>query len=79
MLEYELPKWDGALGQPNVYVPLDAATAERKVDLLMRYFGTQRRKRWFTRATFAGLMRLRGIEAGVDQAEAFTGRKIIWR
>ncbi|MEL6771748.1 MAG: PIG-L deacetylase family protein [Bacteroidota bacterium] len=79
VLEYEIPKWDGDLGQPNVYIPLHAATAERKVDLLMRHFGTQRSKRWFTPATFAGLMRLRGIEAGVDQAEAFTGRKIIWR
>ncbi|MEM8599986.1 MAG: PIG-L deacetylase family protein [Bacteroidota bacterium] len=79
VLEYEIPKWDGDLGQPNVYVPLSEATAASKVAMLMRHFGTQRSKRWFTPATFDGLMRLRGIEAGVGRAEAFTGRKIVCR
>ncbi|MEM9996806.1 MAG: PIG-L deacetylase family protein [Bacteroidota bacterium] len=77
VLEYEIPKWDGDPGQPNVYVPLDEAAVARKLDVLMRHFGSQRSKRWFTRSTFEGLLRLRGIEAGAAMAEAFYGRKLI--
>ena len=48
ILEYEIPKWDGDLGQPNVYVPLDARRSlERKIELLHEHFGTQRSKDWF--------------------------------
>lgn len=76
VLEYEVPKWDGDLGRPNVYVPLDEATAARKLDILLTHYGSQRSKRWFSRSTFEGLLRLRGIEAGVGLAEAFVGRKM---
>jgi len=77
VLEYEIPKWDGDLGQPNYYVPLTAAVARRKVRALMRVFATQRSKDWFDEETFMGLMRLRGIEcrAGSRYAEAFVSRK----
>lgn len=79
ILEYEVPKWDGGLGTPNVYVPLTARQAQRKVSLLMHAYGTQRSRDWFTRATFDGLMRLRGIEcrATSGYAEAFHGRKLL--
>jgi LmbE family N-acetylglucosaminyl deacetylase len=79
ILEYEIPKYEGDLGQPNLFVPLDRATSQRKIELLMTMFATQRSKRWFTEELFAGLMRLRGIEAGLSDghAEAFYSRKAL--
>lgn len=78
ILEYEIPKYDGDLGAPNLFVPLAEPIARRKVELLMEGFATQRSKRWFTEDTFLGLMRLRGIECPTPThyAEAFYGRKI---
>ncbi|HET6379035.1 MAG TPA: PIG-L deacetylase family protein [Methylocella sp.] len=78
ILEYEIPKWDGDLGQPNCYVALEYGILERKIDLLMKHFGTQRSKDWFDRETFQGLARLRGVEcrAPSGYAEAFTLRKV---
>ena len=79
VLEYEILKVDGDLGQPNTYVPLDAAVVRRKVALLESTFGSQRDRRWFSEEAFRGLMRLRGIEAGSASgyAEAFHGRKLV--
>lgn len=81
VLEYEIPKLDGDLATPNLYVPLTQAAAERKVDHLMRHFASQRGKGWFTPETFTGLMRLRGIESGAAEgwAEGFHARKLTWR
>jgi len=77
ILEYEIPKWDGDLGQPNVYAPLAAGTLERKITLLTEHFGTQRSKDWFDAETFRGLARVRGMEcrAPFGYAEAFVVRK----
>lgn len=79
ILEYEIPKYDGGLGSPSVFVPLPMATVKRKVSLLMKFFQTQLDKQWFTPATFEGLMRLRGIEcnAASGYAEAFYCRKLV--
>jgi LmbE family N-acetylglucosaminyl deacetylase len=78
VLEYEIPKYDGDLGVPNVFSPLDEGVCARKVDLLMRHFGSQRSKRWFSEDLFYGLMRLRGMESGGHRyAEAFYGRKLV--
>jgi LmbE family N-acetylglucosaminyl deacetylase len=79
ILEYEIVKLDGDLGNPNVYVALDAATVSRKIKLLDAGFGSQRDKRWFSEDVFRGLMRIRGMEAGAPSgyAEAFYGRKIV--
>ncbi len=79
ILEYEIPKYDGDLGRPNFYVPLEAALGERKVNHLFEAFGSQRAKRWFDRATFIGLMRIRGMESNSPSglAEAFHARKIV--
>jgi len=79
ILEYEIPKYDGGLGSPSVFVPLSAWAVKRKVDLLMRYFKTEHVKRWFTPETFRGLMRLRGIECNAPSgyAEAFYSRKLV--
>jgi LmbE family N-acetylglucosaminyl deacetylase len=78
ILEYEIPKWDGDLGQPNLYVQITPETLRRKIDLLMAHFGTQRSKHWFDEETFRGLARLRGIECGAPEryAEAFFARKL---
>jgi LmbE family N-acetylglucosaminyl deacetylase len=79
ILEYEIPKYEGDLGQPNVFVPLDAATSQRKVDLLMSLFPTQRSKRWLTKEVLSSVMRLRGMEAGLTDgfAEGFYARKLV--
>jgi LmbE family N-acetylglucosaminyl deacetylase len=79
IFEYEIVKLDGDIGNPNVYVPLDATTVRRKISLLMDCFGTQRDKRWFSEDVFRGMMRLRGMEAGSTSgyAEAFYGRKLV--
>ena len=78
VLEYEIPKYEGDLGQPNVFVPLPTAIARKKSAHLERHFGTQRSKDWFSQETFAALARLRGIEcrAPGGYAEAFHGRKL---
>ena len=78
ILEYEIPKWDGDLGRPNFYVPISAAAMARKIELLVRHFGTQRSKHWFDAETFRGLARLRGMECRAPEryAEAFYARKM---
>lgn len=79
ILEYEIPKWDGDLGQPNFFVPASLATARRKTRALLSVFGSQRSKDWFREETFLGLMRLRGIECRATEglAEGFYARKTI--
>ena len=79
ILEYEVMKKDGDLGRPNVYVPLDEETANRKVRLLIEGFASQRDRSWFSEDAFLALMRLRGIEASAPSgyAEAFYGRKLV--
>jgi LmbE family N-acetylglucosaminyl deacetylase len=76
ILEFEVPKWDGDMGRPNVYVPLTESVLARKVELLETHFGTQRSKAWFDEETFRGLARLRGVECCTRYAEAFYARKL---
>lgn len=77
IFEYEIPKYEGDLGRPNLFVPLTQAIAERKVTHLLEQFGSQRSKDWFNEDTFKGLMRIRGLECRADSgyAEAFHVRK----
>lgn len=79
ILEYEIPKYDGDLGNPNCYVELDQATCRRKVEVIMQSFASQRDKPWFTEDTFLALLRLRGVEANAAgrYAEAFYCRKLV--
>lgn len=79
ILEYEIPKYDGDIGRPNLFLPLEAPLCERKIDYLFEAFESQRAKRWFDRATFLGLMRIRGMEANSPSgyAEAFHTRKVV--
>jgi LmbE family N-acetylglucosaminyl deacetylase len=78
IFEYEIPKYDGDLGTPNVYVELAEETARRKTRLLSEHFPSQAGKHWFDEALFLGLLRLRGMEAGARSryAEAFRCRKL---
>ncbi len=77
--EYEIPKYDGDLGSPNVFVPLTRALARRKVELLLRHFPSQSIRTWFRGETFESLMRLRGIECNAADgfAEGFQVRKLV--
>ncbi len=80
ILEYEIPKYDGDLGQPNVLVALPDAIVDRKLAILLQRFPSQRRRHWFTDDTLRSILRLRGIEAGPQTryAEAFHGRKLVF-
>ena len=79
ILEYEVPKYDGDLGSPNVYVDIDETLCRRKVNHIMEAYASQKDKRWFTEDTFLGLMRLRCVESNAAgrYAEGFYARKII--
>jgi len=78
VLEYEIPKWDGDLGQPNLYMPVSAQVLRRKIQLLNMHFGSQHCKQWFDSELFLGLARLRGMECRAPEryAEAFFARKL---
>jgi LmbE family N-acetylglucosaminyl deacetylase len=79
ILEYEIPKWDGDLGNPNAYVPLAERQVQGKIDILLAEYGTQRHRAWFEPETFRSLLRLRGMEAAAPEryAEAFHARKLV--
>jgi LmbE family N-acetylglucosaminyl deacetylase len=79
ILEYEIPKYDGDLGHPNLFVPVGYEMCEQKVRYLMDAFESQRSKRWFQPEVFFGLMRLRGMECNAPSgyAEAFYCRKMV--
>ncbi len=79
ILEYEIPKYDGDLGRPNVFVPLAPELYQKKIQHIMDAFQSQRTKRWFEESTFLSLMRLRGMECNAPSgyAEAFHCRKLV--
>jgi LmbE family N-acetylglucosaminyl deacetylase len=79
ILEYEIPKYDGDLGQPNVFVPLESELCEAKIRYLMDAFQSQRNRKWFEESTFRSIMRLRGMECNAPSgyAEAYHCRKLV--
>jgi LmbE family N-acetylglucosaminyl deacetylase len=79
VLEYEIPKYEGDLGHPNLYVPISAATADRKIEHILAAYPSQATRRWFTDGTFRAVLRLRGVESNAPSgyAEAFTARKLV--
>ncbi|HZD11894.1 MAG TPA: PIG-L deacetylase family protein [Candidatus Binatus sp.] len=79
ILEYEIVKYDGGLGSPNVFVHLTEEVCSRKVKYLLENFSSQRSHQWFTEETFRAILRLRGVEANAPSknAEAFYSRKIV--
>ena len=79
IFEYEIPKYEGDLGLPNVYVPLDQELCEAKIGITYECFKSQQDKPWFTPDTFSSLMRIRGLECNSNSgyAEAFYCRKMV--
>jgi LmbE family N-acetylglucosaminyl deacetylase len=79
ILEFEIPKYDGDLGAPNLFVPLSESQVARKIENVLGAFASQRSRRWFREDTFRALMRLRGVEcnAAAGYAEAFYARKLV--
>jgi LmbE family N-acetylglucosaminyl deacetylase len=79
ILEYEIPKYDGGLGSPNVFVPLTRPSADRKIEIVTKAFESQRSRAWFSADTFNALLRLRGIECNAPHgmAEAYYARKAV--
>jgi LmbE family N-acetylglucosaminyl deacetylase len=75
--EYEIPKYEGDLGRPNLFVRLSHEVVERKLALLQEHFASQHGKFWFRPAVFSGIMAVRGVEAGADWAEGFHVRKFV--
>jgi LmbE family N-acetylglucosaminyl deacetylase len=78
ILEYEIPKYDGDLGNPNVFVPVSEAVKQQKIEYIRTHFKSQQHRQWFCDETFSGLMRLRGMQcASGKYAEAFYSQKIV--
>jgi len=79
ILEYEVAKFEGDLGQPNAYVPVSASVARRKASHLRKHFASQRARSWFKEENFLALMRVRGVECRSSSgfAEAFHARKLV--
>ncbi len=79
ILEYEILKYDGDLGTPNVFVPLTESVARRKVGILLDSFRSQLKKNWFTEDAFLAILRLRGLECNAPEkyAEAYHARKLV--
>lgn len=77
--EYEIPKYDGDLGNPNLFIPLDEDLCRRKVTAIMEHFPSQCDHRWFVPGTFTALLHLRGVgcNAPGGLAEAFYCRKAV--
>ncbi len=79
ILEYEVPKYDGDLGAPNFFVPLEKSACSRKIQIIIDSFQSQSQKQWFDEETFLAILRLRGMEANspTRYAEAFYCRKAV--
>ena len=79
ILEYEIPKFEGDLGAPNLFEPLSEETARRKIAAIVESFESQKTKQWFSEDTFWALLRIRGLECNSTSrfAEGFTCRKIV--
>jgi len=80
VFEYEIPKYDGDLGNPNFFVPLTRNQLQQKIDNISHHFASQRDRSWFVEETFEALARLRGIGCNAPEgvAEAFYARKIVF-
>lgn len=79
VLEYEIPKWDGDMGQPNLFVPLAKHNGDKKIRYLQQAYRSQSEKPWFSHDLFWSLMRIRGMECNSAEtiAEAFYSRKMV--
>ena len=78
ILEYEILKYDGDLGSPSLFIPLEPPICHKKVQYLLEAFKSQQGRHWFTEDLFLSLLRIRGVEAqsASQYAEAFYCRKL---
>lgn len=79
IIEYEIPKYDGDLATPNLYVHLNESQVRKKIDSILGNFTSQKEKPWFTEETLRSILRIRGIESNApsNYSEAFHCRKIV--
>jgi len=79
ILEYEIPKYDGDFGSPNLFVPLDESVCSRKINTILSAYQSQNGKHWFRSELFSSILRLRGMEANsrTGYAEGFYCRKAV--
>lgn len=77
ILEYEILKWDGDLGQPNLFLPLSREHAEGKARQIYETYASQHSRQWFSEETMLALMRVRGVECNAEYAEGFYARKLV--
>ena len=80
ILEYEIPKYDGDFGSPNLYVHLSEKICRKKIHHIVDTFRSQTENQWFTDDTFLSLLRLRGVESNSPSkyAEGFYCRKMVF-
>ncbi|NMG19643.1 PIG-L deacetylase family protein [Brasilonema bromeliae] len=80
ILEYEIPKYDGDLGNPNFFVHLSQENYQNKVKYILDSFPSQNSKQWFTEEIFLSILRLRGMESNAPSkyAEGFYCRKVVF-
>lgn len=78
ILEYEIPKYDSDIGNPNLFVEVEPKIVEKKIGLLLTCFKSQTNKHWFDELTFQSILRLRGMQCASEKgfAEAFYAEKI---
>jgi len=79
IFEYEIPKYDGDFGVPNLFVPVSREQCLKKSALLIKHFRSQANKHWFTEELFLATPRIRGMECDspTAYAEAFYTRKML--
>ena len=79
ILEYEIPKYDGDISNPNFFIHIEEKHKKNKIQNLLKHFSSQKDKQWFTEETFEAIMRLRGIESNAPEgySEAFYARKLV--
>ena len=58
ILEYEIMKYDGDLGRPNLFVPLSQDVCQDKIGSLLEVFPSQAKRQWFNEEAFWSLLRL---------------------
>jgi LmbE family N-acetylglucosaminyl deacetylase len=80
ILEYEIVKYDGDLGNPNFFVGLDVETCRKKIGAIVTCFKTQNGRKWFSEETFLSILKLRGIESSAADAyaEGYYCRKMVF-
>ncbi|WP_036309033.1 PIG-L deacetylase family protein [Methyloglobulus morosus] len=78
ILEYEIVKYDGDLGNPNFFVTLSYQVCQNKIKNIIDSFKSQASHQWFSEDAFLSLLRLRAIECNASEkyAEGFYSRKI---